>query len=103
MQPDPFSSLIHSRKFIVMLFDFLVSIVLYFGSKYAPPSAFEDIKFLIGALQVPVGVIIASIASEDNAMTHATAITDAATTAARATVGIVPGPTIDPEVGKTPA
>jgi len=90
MNPDPLVALLHSRKALVLLFDFAVSIVLYFGSKYASISAFEDIKFLIGALQVPVAMLIGAIASEDNAAMHATAITDAANTAAQATVGIAP-------------
>jgi hypothetical protein len=90
MTPNPFVGLLHSRKFWVVVFDFTVSIVLYFGSKYASASAFEDIKFLIGALQVPVGFLIASIAHEDAAGIQAVALTDAADTAARATMGMVP-------------
>lgn len=86
MTPNPFVGLFQSRKFLVLIFDFVVSIVLYFGAKYASPFVFEDIKFLIGVLQVPVGVIIAAIASEDNAITHAAAITDAANTTARVPV-----------------
>lgn len=83
MTPNPFVGLIHSRKFWIVVWDFCMSIGLYFGAKYGSASAFEDIKFLIGALQVPVAVLIASIASEDNAITHAAAITDVANITAR--------------------
>jgi hypothetical protein len=59
--------LTHSRKFLVLLLDTFTSIVLYFGSKYVGESYFADIKFLIGALQAPVLMIIYAIANEDAA------------------------------------
>lgn len=61
------SHLVHSRKFLVLLLDTFTSIVLYFGSKYVGEAYFADIKFLIGALQAPVLMIIYAIANEDAA------------------------------------
>ena len=60
-------ALIHSRKFLVLSLDTVVSIVLYFGSKYVGESAFADVKFLIGALQAPALMLIYAISKEDSA------------------------------------
>ncbi len=45
----------------------VVSLVLYFAAKYASPSLAEDVKMVIGLLQLPVTVIIVAIAVEDSA------------------------------------
>lgn len=64
---NPFTSLLYSRKFLIMVLDVLISLVLFFVTKYAEPSLVEDIKFVIAALQPVVLVLIASIAHEDAA------------------------------------
>lgn len=66
----PLVALLRSRKFLVALCDLLVALVLYFGGKYvapAHPGVMEDVKFLIGVLQVPVVMVIGAIAYEDAA------------------------------------
>jgi hypothetical protein len=67
MNPNPFKSLLHSRKFWLLIFDVLVSVVLYFAGKYAGASAYEDIKFLILSLQPVFVTVIIGIFAEDNA------------------------------------
>ena len=70
MVVDPLMVLLRSRKFVVAMCDLVVALVLYFGGKYvapAHPGVMEDVKFLIGVLQVPVGLVIAAIAYEDAA------------------------------------
>jgi hypothetical protein len=70
MVVDPLRALLRSRKFVVAMCDLVVALVLYFGGKYvapAHPGIMEDVKFLIGVLQVPVGLVIAAIAYEDAA------------------------------------
>ncbi len=70
MVVDPLRALLRSRKFVVAMCDLAVALVLYFGGKYvapAHPGIMEDVKFLIGVLQVPVGLVIAAIAYEDAA------------------------------------
>ena len=56
-----------SRKFWIMVADFVVSGVLYFGAKYIAPAAFEDVQWLILSLQAPVAFLIGAIAYEDAA------------------------------------
>lgn len=56
---------LHSRKFRVLALDTVVAIILFFGAKYLDPSVFEDVKFLVGVLQLPVAVLIGAIAYED--------------------------------------
>jgi hypothetical protein len=78
MNPNPFTALLHSRKFWIMAWDFAVSIALYFGAKYAGASVFEDIKFLIGILQAPVVTIIYAISHEDGISMQTNAATEIA-------------------------
>ncbi len=47
--------------------DQVVSLVLYFAAKYASPSLAEDVKMVIGLLQLPVTAIIVAISVEDSA------------------------------------
>jgi uncharacterized membrane protein HdeD (DUF308 family) len=67
MQPNPFSGLIHSRKFWLLILDTIISLVLYFVSKYIPGAA-EDVKFAILALQPVFVTIILAVAWEDTAL-----------------------------------
>jgi hypothetical protein len=71
MSPNPFSSLLHSRKFWLLILDTVISLTLYFAGKYADPSLAEDTKILIAALQPVFVAIIAAIAYEDAAASRA--------------------------------
>ena len=66
MNPNPFNSLLHSRKFWLMVFDTVVSLALYFIGKYVP-SAAEDVKYVIFGLQPVVIAVIVGIFVEDAA------------------------------------
>ncbi len=68
---DTLHSLFRSRKFLVLLLDTVVSLLLYFGGKYLGGSAYDDVKFVIGALQPVALVLIYSIAQEDVAALRA--------------------------------
>ena len=48
---NPFQALLKSRKFLVLLMDITVSLVLYFSAKYLAGGAVEDIKTAIVALK----------------------------------------------------
>lgn len=61
------SSLLHSRKFQLMLLDVTVSIVTYFVSRYAGEMAANDVLWLIGVLQPVFVSVITGIAIEDHA------------------------------------
>jgi hypothetical protein len=63
MKPNIFKS----RKFWLMILDLVLSLVLFFGAKYLMPGVFEDVKYLIGALQPVFVFLIISIAIEDAA------------------------------------
>ncbi len=62
---NPFQALLKSRKFLVLVLDTVVSLVLYFSAKYLAAGAVEDIKTVILALQPVVLVLIGAIAYED--------------------------------------
>ena len=64
---SPLGKLLQSRKFLLMVLDIVISLVLYFGTKYLDPSAVDDIKVVIGLLQPLFVTIIYSIAKEDAA------------------------------------
>lgn len=64
---NPFQSLLISRKFWLLILDTVISLVLFFGAKYLSPSALEDVKVLVIALQPVFVTIIAAIAHEDAA------------------------------------
>jgi hypothetical protein len=74
---NPFQALLKSRKFLVLLLDTTVSLVLYFSVKYLAAGAVEDIKTVILALQPVALVLIGAIAYEDGQAMKA----DAAVTA----------------------
>lgn len=62
----PLERLLYSRKFLIMVCDIVIpSIVLYFVGKYGSASLYDDIKFLILALQPVVLAVIVAIAWED--------------------------------------
>ncbi len=62
---NPLQALLKSRKFLVLLLDTTVSLVLYFSAKYLAAGAVEDIKTVILTLQPVVLVLIGAIAYED--------------------------------------
>ena len=61
---NPWKALFGSRKFILLVLDVVISLVLYFVSKYLP-NAEADVKFVILALQPIVIAIVLAIAYED--------------------------------------
>jgi hypothetical protein len=61
----PIKRLFYSRKFMVLLFDVIVSTVLYFVGKYSNSSISADIEFLIGSYQPVILIMIYTIAQED--------------------------------------
>jgi len=71
MNPNPFSSLLHSRKFWILILDTIVSIALYFIGRYTNEALAEDMKFLIASLQPVFVTVIIGIFAEDNAKTKA--------------------------------
>lgn len=58
---NPFSVLLHSRKFWLMILDLIVSLSTYFITKYVSPENAKDALFVIGALQPVFVLVIASI------------------------------------------
>jgi hypothetical protein len=61
----PINSLLQSRKFLLLVLDTVISLVLLLGAKYLAVSVFDDVKFLIAAIQPIFVVIIGAIAYED--------------------------------------
>lgn len=72
-ESSPLAKLLASRKFLLMVLDVVLSLVLYFGTKYLDPNAVEDVKQLILVLQPVVVTIIYAIAKEDSATAEAEA------------------------------
>jgi len=64
MDPNPFKSLVHSRKFWLATFDAVLALATYFVAKYAPTAA-EDVKFVFLTLQPVIVTLILAIAWED--------------------------------------
>jgi len=64
-------ALLNSRKALIAFSDFVFCLVLYFTAKYCIPSVADDIKYVIGLLQIPVGILIGAIAHEDAAAKRA--------------------------------
>lgn len=67
VRPNPVVSLLRSRKFLVALFDAVVSLVLFFSAKYLAPAYAEDVAMFVGVMQLVWVAVIASIAWEDAA------------------------------------
>ena len=53
-----------SKEFWTVVVDLVVSAALYFGGRYLAPDAFDDLKWLIAALQPVVFLLIAWFATE---------------------------------------
>ena len=67
MTPNPFSGLLHSRKFWLLILDTIISGVSYTVTRYAAPQATSDVLFFVGLMQPVFVALIAAITSEDNA------------------------------------
>lgn len=57
--------LLQSAKFWTAIVDVVVSAVLFFVGKYASPSVFEDIQFVIVTIQPVFIIVIGAWAYED--------------------------------------
>jgi len=74
---SPVSGLLRSRKFLVLVLDTVISMVVFFVGRYAAPEMAEDIGFLIAALQPVAVMLIGAIAYEDAAAKRAGAFRQA--------------------------
>jgi len=63
---NPWTLLLQSRKFWLLILDTIMSLALYFIGKYAG-AAFEDVKLVVLALQPIFLMLIYAIAKEDAA------------------------------------
>jgi hypothetical protein len=61
-----------SRKFWIMVWDVIISLVTNVGVVFLFPEAKEIVKILTGILQAPVLLVIGAIAYEDAAYMNAT-------------------------------
>lgn len=61
---NPMTQLMHSRKFLLLVLDVLISVALYFVGRYYP-AMMDDVKFLVVTLQPVIVVVIGAIAYED--------------------------------------
>ena len=59
--------LLHSSKFLAVVIDVVLSLAVYFVSKYFAPTIAEDVLFVIAAFNVVFATLIGSIAAEDAA------------------------------------
>jgi predicted membrane protein len=59
------SEIIQTGRFWLMVWDVVISLVLYFVVKYAAPDLATDVKFVIGALQLPIVTLIAAYTHEN--------------------------------------
>ena len=67
MITSPFVALLHSRKFLIAMWDFIVGAVAVIGGWYLAPQDLDKIIQVFALLQVPVSILIGAIAWEDNA------------------------------------
>lgn len=59
--------LLHSRKFLVLVLDTVISLILFYATKTLAPASLNDIKELIAILQPLFLTMIYSVAKEDAA------------------------------------
>lgn len=67
MNPNPFSALIHSRKFWTLMLDTVISTITLVGGWYLSPQYLDRVVAVIGIYQPVFIALIAFIATEDNA------------------------------------
>ena len=68
MTQNPWKMLLASRKFLLLMLDVVVSMVLYFAGKYIGGEAMQDVQFLIVTIQPVFVMLIYAIAKEDAAL-----------------------------------
>lgn len=82
MQPNPFSSLLRSKKFWLATFDAVISTVLLLAARFLAPADVELVKQIIVIYQPVIIAVILGIAAEDmavkSATIHAAGMVDAA-------------------------
>ena len=71
MQPNPFTGLIHSRKFLLAMLDALVSSVALVLTWFLSPDKVASVLALIGIWQPVLIAVIVGIAAEDVALSKA--------------------------------
>ena len=71
MKPNPFSGLLHSRKFWLLVLDVVASTVVYFVVKLGDTALAEDVKWLIASWQPIFAMVIGAVAYEDKAKLEA--------------------------------
>lgn len=67
MNPNPFASLLHSRKFWLLILDTLVSGIVTVSGWYLDPQNLDKVISLVGLLQPVFFAVIVGIFAEDNA------------------------------------
>lgn len=67
LKPDPIGALLHSRKFLLLCLDTVISLVVYFVGRYALEATAIEVTFVIGVLQPVFVMLIHAIATEDAA------------------------------------
>jgi len=65
MTPNPFSGLIHSRKFWLLILDTVVSLVATVGAWYLAPEALNQVIAILAIMQPLYIFVITSITKED--------------------------------------
>lgn len=60
------TNVFHLRSTWTAILDVLVSVIAFFVGKYVAPNSAQDILFIIGALQVPAGILIGAFTYDDN-------------------------------------
>ena len=73
MQPNPFTGLIHSRKFLLAMLDALVSSVALVLAWFLSPDKVASVLALIGIWQPVLIAVIIGIAAEDVALSKSSA------------------------------
>jgi hypothetical protein len=71
MQPNPFTGLIHSRKFLLAMLDALVSSIALILTWFLSPDKVASVLALIGIWQPVLIAVIIGIAAEDVALSKA--------------------------------
>lgn len=71
-RPNPITSLLRSRKFLLLILDTVISSVLLLVGRYVAPDLAEIIVILIASWQAVFAAVIIGIAVEDAATKRAT-------------------------------
>ena len=71
MKPNPFSGLLNSRKFWLLVLDVVTSTTVYFVVKLGDSALAEDVKWLIASWQPVFAMVIGAVAYEDKSKLEA--------------------------------